>query len=89
MAHHQAQVLQAQEQVYSGLVLTLPSVLPATQAGVCTIDLHYAMNGPSYSDKQLGGQLTGINTAHDLPGRAAKSSMHIVGNGVDTDILAI
>ena len=52
MAHHQAQVLQAQEQVYSGLVLTLPSAPPATQAGVCTIDLHYAMNGPDYSEMQ-------------------------------------
>ena len=39
MAHHQAQVLQAQEQEYSGLVLTLPSAPPATLAGVCTIDL--------------------------------------------------
>ena len=46
MAHHQAQVLQAQEQVYSGLVLTLPFEPPATQAGFCTTDLHYAMNGP-------------------------------------------
>ena len=71
MAHHQAQVLQAQELVCSGLVLMLPSAPSATQAAVCTADLHYAMNGPSYFDKQqLNRQLTDNKTILDLPSRA-------------------
>ena len=56
MAHHRAQVLQAQEQVCSGLVLMLPSAPPATQAAVCTVDLHYAMNGlPTLTSSSLMG----------------------------------